>query len=238
LFQVGNTAMSYFTLGYQAVSNLPAMKRDGAAIFAIANLSHGTYIGSHLPVSDDLAVTMREVSIARTNIKTWAHVATRYSADGLPLHSIYHRLVSDKDLGRPNDGTYHHLMVQTANLTAPWGMKTTLNARADSSDSHGVVGEYLWQNNDNSLWGDLYNACSGTLENQCDLGSSLANEFENAQIEAGCAVPGVAKGDGSYTGLNSGAFAYGRNDKAYDFQGQAEGWLDGCAPAARLCSPK
>jgi hypothetical protein len=129
-------------------------------------------------------------------------------------------------------------MVQTANLTAPWIKKTTLNSRADSSDSHGVVGEYLWQNNDNSLWGDLHNACSGTLENQCDLGSSLANEFENEQIEVGCAVPGVARGDGSYAGLNSGVFAYGWNDKAYDFQGQAGGWLNGCAPAPRSCSPK
>jgi len=238
LFQVGNTVMSYFTLGYQAVSNLPVMERDGVAVFGIAKLSDGTYIGSHLPVSGVLAVTLREVSIARPNLKTWAHVATRYTGDGMPLHSIYHRLVSDEDLGRPNDGTYHHLIAQTANLTAPWERKTTLNARADSSDSHGVVGEYLWQNNDNSLWGDLHNACSGTLESQCDLGSSLANQFENEQIEAGCAVPGVAKGDGSFAGLNSGVFAYGSNDKAFDFQGRAGSWLDSCAPAPRRCSPK
>jgi uncharacterized protein YcsI (UPF0317 family) len=123
------------------------LRTDNLALYVVV----ASWLVSHLPVSGDLAVTMREVSIARMNIRTWAHVATRYSADGLPLHSIYHRLISDKDLGRPNDGTYHHLMVQTANLTAPWERKTTLNARADSSDSHGVVGEYLWQNNDNSL---------------------------------------------------------------------------------------
>lgn len=238
LFQVGNTLMSYFALGYQAYSNLPDMERDGVAVFAITNLSDGTYIGSHLPVSDDSAVTLRDLSITRPNLKTWAHVATRYTDDGMPLHSIYHRLVSDEDLGRPNDGTSHHLIVQTANLTAPWEKKTRLNARADSSNSHGVVGEYLWQNNDNSLWGDLHNACSGTLENQCDLGSSLANKFESEQSEVGCAVPGVAKGDGSYAGLDSGLFAYGWNDKAFDFQGRAGSWLDGCAPAPRRCSPK
>lgn len=208
LFQVGNTVMSYFTLGYQAVSNLPVMERDGVAVFGIAKLSDGTYIGSHLPVSGGLAVIPRETLIARPNLETWAHVATRYTGDGMPLHSIYHWLVSDEDLGRPNDGTYHHLVAQAANLTAPWERKTTLNTRADSSDSHGVVGQYLWQNNDNFLWGDLHNACSGTLESQCDLGASLANQFENEQIEAGCAVPGIAKGDGSFAGLNSGVFAY------------------------------
>ena len=188
LFQVGNTVMSYFALGYQVVDNLPVMERDGVAVFGIAKLSDGTYIGSHLPVPGDLAVTLREVSISRTDLKTWTHVATRYTSDGMPLHSIYHRLVSDEDLGRPNDGTYHHLVAQTANLPAPWERKSTLNARADSSDSHGVVGEYLWQNNDNSLWGDLHNACPGTLESQCDLGSSLANKFETDQIEAGIAL--------------------------------------------------
>ena len=70
LFQDGNTVASYFTLGYYAYSNLPDMKRDGVAVFAIAKLSDGTYIGSHLPLSGDLAVTTRELSITRPDLKT------------------------------------------------------------------------------------------------------------------------------------------------------------------------
>jgi hypothetical protein len=228
--------MSYFTLGYSVYSAAALSVRTDLQIHGVRNMTDGTFMASHFPLPSN-GSTLHSVVRTRANADQWAHVATRFSASGDALHHVYHRLASAEDLGSPNTGSTHHLRVQQATVASPKN-NSTIMARDDSSNSHGVVGEYLWEDNDKSTWQDIHNACEGTYENQCDLGSVLANDFETNNIEAGCAVPSITKGSGSYVGTDKAVFAYGWNNSPFQFKGRLGGWLNQCGGPARSCSPE
>lgn len=221
--------LSYNVLDYAVLNG-----RDGVTTYAKHQNADGSYLSAHLPVN---GTTLRTAAISFGQQREWTHVATLHHADSTESHRMFYRFAHPDDLGRPNNGQEHHLRVQSASLPHPGS--NSLKMRDLIKDVDGVIGEYLYEENDKAPWNDLHDACKGTYMNQCGLGASLANNLETQQVEAGCAVPGVAgRSSNSYTGLNKGVFAYGWNNKPFDFQGRAGGWLDGCGTPARSCSPE
>lgn len=107
---------------------------DGKNIYATADLSYG-YIHSHIPTIGDSLV---KASIASNNTGEWAHHATIYNLDDNPTHHVMYRLASAADLGRENDGSFHHYRVQPS-------PQNLLRPRVEDT-SNNLVTDYLWTN--------------------------------------------------------------------------------------------
>ncbi|KAJ7910053.1 hypothetical protein B0H13DRAFT_617467 [Mycena leptocephala] len=251
LIQVGNTVVSYFTLGYQVYDAAAQSSRalDGVPTYGIASFADGSFVHAHIPLPSGNGTALRHGVIAAhknnfQNVKTgqhseWLHIATRHAPDGTAVHKMFHRLASTADLGRNNTMSAQHIRVQAADVPHPNDTTIRGNSKRadDSATSYGLVGEYLWQENDKSLWDDLHTACEGSFEGECTMGGYLASDLESRTAMASCAVPGVAKGSGSYSGVDHGVFAYGWNNKPFEFKGRLGGWLDNCGAPPRSCKP-
>ena len=178
------------------------------------NTSMGvTYIVAHIPpVNGKLYLA----SISSANNGTWTRHGSAYVGQRLTHHILY-RLASPEDLGRPNDGSYHHYRVQSVKNSTS-GSNTR---RAEDNDS-GVVVDYLWKDNDSEPYWCCFRGAAGTL------GSNSANWMEENSAEAACVTPTVGDGQGDWDSLDNGVMAYGWNNAPFDFAGRSGGWLDEC----------
>jgi hypothetical protein len=153
---------------------------------------------------------------------TFRHVATVYRHD-VETHQLFYRHAHPDDLGKENDGTYHHIR---ANYTGS-PPSDAVSRRAESNMDH-VVGDYLWKDGDSTLFNDIHNEDNIVG----DVGTGLANWMEQNNSEASCAsirtFVSVSEGGKIPKYEDQGVFAYGWNDKPFGFNGRAGGWIDQC----------
>lgn len=211
-----------FFLTYFAYTDVRVIRCD-LNEHARAYKPDGSYLVAHIPIAN--GSTLHQAHTRSSNSFNWTHVATSYTTQGQPKHQIHYRLASPEDLGRPNNGNYHHVRAQPVTNTAS---NSSAHSRRDDEDNNGgVVVDYLWTNGDQSLWDDL-----GGKAQADDLGSTTANYMETNDAEASCAVPGVQQFNGNYAGEDQGVVAYGWNNEPFAFNGRSGGWLDSCGAAA------
>jgi hypothetical protein len=183
----------------------------------------GVHWEFHVPVGNHT----RFIQVIRNQFKfdgnyTFQHVATVYRND-IETHHVLHRFAHPDDLGKENDGNYHHLRAQVS------GAQTnSSNQKRAESDMDHVVGDYLWRDGNSAIFNDIKN--ENTIGN--DIGSNLANWMEENNSEATCAsirtfVP-VSEGGPVPEYEDQGVFAYGWNDSPFNFAGRAGSWVDQC----------
>lgn len=175
---------------------------------------------AHIPISPDQR--LMHAAVATGNDGSWAHIATTYWGDE-PAHHILYRVAHESDLGKPNDGSYHHFRCQPAP-----SQQAKLRRRAEGS-KNGVVADYLWRDGNQQLYDNIEMGISnlGGV-----LGSNQANWMENNSAEASCAsvsvsIP-VADGSPPILREDQGVAAYGWNNTPFNFAGRAGGWVDEC----------
>jgi hypothetical protein len=95
-----------------------------------------TRMHAHIPISPDQRLI--HAALAIDNDGSWAHIATTYWGDE-EAHHILYRLAQESDLGKSNDGSYHHFRSQPAP-----SQQAKLRRRAEGS-KNGVVADYLWR---------------------------------------------------------------------------------------------
>lgn len=191
---------------------------DGRPVHGISRYEHqgrATTVVAHVPVGNN--ATLRQASLASGNNGTWDVHASGYRGDKLTHHILY-RLASEEDLGRPNDGSYHHYRVQPARILS--GGK--LQKRTDRFDDAGIVVDYIWKNNFRERW-----CCFSGSANL--LGSNTAYWMERNSAEAACAVPALQDPQGNWATVDNAAMAYGWNDVPYNWQGHSGAWLEECS---------
>lgn len=149
---------------------------------------------------------------------TFRHLATVYQK-GVKTLSLHHRFAHPDDLGHENDGSFHHIRALPDS--------ETVVARVEKKSNH-VVGDYLWRHGNSELFNDIHN--EKNIGNA--IGSSLANWMEKSNSEATCAsirtYVKVSEGGPVPRYENQGVFAYGWNDKPFNFQGKAGSWIEQC----------
>jgi hypothetical protein len=194
-------------------------------IHGIHQSKTGRAVIAHIPVNGSLIAAANAVAINTT----WTRIATVVHTDN-SFRPILHRLASNEDLGRPNNGSYSHLRVGAINST--FSTNTTLAKREEQDEKDGLIGDYIYDNNNQGVW-DYFSEV-----NPSDAGSQVANWMEENNSEVSCVVPGVQTtvsdppiNQGYYgdIGADHGVLAYGWNNKAYDWNGKSGGWLDDCA---------
>ncbi|KAF2098014.1 hypothetical protein NA57DRAFT_76813 [Rhizodiscina lignyota] len=192
-------------------------KREmGDAVWDLTNHTSAlTHAVAHVAPIDN---SLRKGLLATANNGTWIRAASVYSGD-VHTHSLFYRLADPADLGRENDGTYHHLRATEEGLR-----------KREENDEGGLVVDYIWKdNNDETEW-DYFQGGGDTL------GATAAGWAETNGQEAFCNSPVVCLSTGSPGGgqcagchvETSGVMAYGWNDAAFGFNGQSGGWLDEC----------
>ena len=226
IFGVADTVFSYFLIQF-ALTDLRNGKRDVNEHGRAYN-QDGSYLVAHVAIAN--GSTLHHAYTGSTNDSDWTHVATSYTAQGQPMHSLHYRLASPEDLGRPNNGDYHHIRAQHISNDA--SNSSSHSRRSDRASNGGVVADYLWTNGDKSLWNQL-----GGKSQANNLGSTIADYMENSNSQASCAVPGVQQSNGKYAGEDQGVLAYGWNNHAFKFNGRSGGWLDSCGAAGSSAPP-
>jgi hypothetical protein len=71
-----------------------------------------TRIDAHIPVGNH---SLQRAAILEHKNDSWIHIATLYSGD-IPTFYITHRLAHPDDLGRENNGSYHHVRASPATV--------------------------------------------------------------------------------------------------------------------------
>ena len=92
------------------------------------------------------------------------------------MYSLHYHLASPEDLGRPNNGGYHHIRAQPISNAA--SNSSTHSRRNDEQSNGGVVADYLWTNGENSLWNEL-----GGKSQADNLGSTIEYYTENSESQ-------------------------------------------------------
>lgn len=228
IFGAVDTAFAYFLTQFAFSDLRHGHDRRDLNEYGRAYDQDGSYLVAHIAIAN--GSTLHQATTGSSNSFDWSHVATSHTAQGQPMQSILYRLASPADLGRPNNGAYHHIRAQPVINGA--SNSSALRRRNDESNNGGVVVDYLWTNGDNSLWNDL-----GGKSQANALGSTIADYMENSDSEVSCAVPGIQQSNGNYAGEDQGVLAYGWNNQAFAFKGQSGAWLDGCGAAAGSAAP-
>lgn len=200
-----------------------ATKRDvnGHLVYASTAVDRNdVHWNFHVPFDNHT----RLIHVLRNNFKydgnhTFTHVATVYRK-GLHTHSLYHRFAHPEDLGHENDGSFHQIRALPSTAS-------NITKRVEKDIDH-VVGDYIWKDGNSQFFNDIHN--EKNLAN--DIGSTIANWMEENNSQATCAsirtwIP-VSEGSSVPEYENQGVFAYGSNDKPFDFKGRSGSWIDQC----------
>ena len=225
IFGAVDTAFAYFLTQFAFADIRHPNDKRNLNEYGKAYNQDGSYIIAHIAVAN--GSTLHQANTGSSNSSDWIHVATSYTAQGQPTHSLHYRLALPEDLGRFNNGDYHHIRAQPINNDDASNNSSAHSRRNDESIEGGVVVDYLWTNGDNSLWNDL-----GGKSKADTLGSTIADYMENSDSDASCAVPAIQQSNGNYAGEDQGVLAYGWNNQPFRFNGRSGGWLDGCGAAA------
>jgi hypothetical protein len=133
----------------------------------------------------------------------------------------------EEDLGKPNNGQYHHFRAQPSPSQTPSPLTPM---PAPKTARNGVAAGYLWKDGNNGLWNDAQS--DHISNNGNDFGSITANWMEESSAEATCAAVGVgitvSEGSSPIEREDQGVVAYGWNNAPFNFAGRAGGWVDSC----------
>ncbi|KIJ45396.1 hypothetical protein M422DRAFT_46830 [Sphaerobolus stellatus SS14] len=234
LFSSIDLVLTLFLGGYKLYSGINnrdlALTPNGLPIYTFYKHSviEDFVFYSHIPTING---SVSEAALRNGSTLDWQHQVTAFYK-GEETHRVYYRQAHTDDLGKENDGSYHHYRVRPSpsmlerirKLRQAAGLK-----EREEADSYGLVSDYLWRHNNPTVWQTFHDNI-----NPDTMGSTLANWMENNNAEVSCAVPveTVAGVGGSSQVLgNRGIVAYGWNDQAYGFNGRAGGWVDGCSNA-------
>jgi hypothetical protein len=225
LFGAADAVFNVWNMGFFDNDGVDKRSASGRPIYAVRNSTHTpnpiTHSVSHIPILPH--ERLMRAATKYGNNGTWVHIATTYYND-TEAHYIYHRLAHQDDLGKANDGIYHHFRAMPSSATL-----TKLKPRAEDDDN-GVVVDYLWKDGNSQLWDDAQS--DGNPDNGDYFGSTIANWMEDNSAEVTCATVGigipVSEGSDPIEQEDQGVLAYGWNDTPFDFNGLAGGWVDSC----------
>jgi hypothetical protein len=242
LFVVNAVVMNVWYHTYYANNGINARDTYGRRVYATAKPPHwdekktgikGMSLHSRLPI-DGPRTSLAKAAIQHHRNDTWLHIATMYSEDK-PVFHLRHRLVHEDDLGKVNDGNYHHFQAMQAS--------EGLAGRAESSFG-GIVSDYLWRAGQQDIWNQVHDGVNAQgVDFGTVAGDVVADWQENGSVasggpaEATCAslVTQHPTGEGPQQATvteDHGVMAYGWNNAPFVFNGRAGGWVDSCSGQA------
>ncbi|KAM7195354.1 hypothetical protein V8F20_007573 [Naviculisporaceae sp. PSN 640] len=186
----------------------------------------------HVPLTERGRIPTEHIQardLAASKNGTWERHITFYW-DGKESQYLMYRAAHPDDLGHENDdGSFHHYRAQDSDrviaLEKEHGFHGLL-AKREENRAYGVVTDYLWKNEQKSMWQDLHDSADFN-----DMKRKTSGYLQNNNQIASClSVLGLlgTHGGSATSRLNNGVIAYGWNNKPFGFNGRAGDWTERC----------